>query len=92
MRGFVAMVAMYIFSPSSRVVKVIIQRSDPGPSGDRLPVAHTCFNILDLPPYPMEQMMKQVWTARHPCSHLSGQLDIHVVVYLSKHPHSCLPV
>ena len=24
----------------------------------RLPVAHTCFNVLDLPPYPNKEIMK----------------------------------
>lgn len=40
--------------------KVVIQRTDGGPGGLRLPVAHTCFNVLDLPPYTSEDMMKQV--------------------------------
>jgi E3 ubiquitin-protein ligase HERC4 len=32
-------------------MKVYIQKCDTGLQNDRLPVAHTCFNILDLPAY-----------------------------------------
>ena len=39
-------------------MKVMIQKMDGGPNCERLPVAHTCFNILDLPPYPSKQMMR----------------------------------
>ena len=44
--------------------QVIIQRTDGGPKGQRLPVAHTCFNVLDLPPYGSEAVMKQVCGVR----------------------------
>ncbi len=37
---------------------VMIQRMDGGPFLDKLPVAHTCFNILDLPPYPSKEKMR----------------------------------
>jgi hypothetical protein len=37
---------------------VMIQRMDGGPNFDKLPVAHTCFNILDLPPYPTKEKMR----------------------------------
>lgn len=40
-------------------MKVIIQRMDGGPGCRRLPVAHTCFNVLDLPPYKSEAVMKE---------------------------------
>ena len=32
---------------------------DAGPDNCNLPVAHTCFNILDLPSYPTQQLMKE---------------------------------
>lgn len=32
---------------------------DGGPDYCNLPVAHTCFNILDLPPYPSLQLMEE---------------------------------
>ena len=32
---------------------------DGGPRCHRLPVAHTCANVLDLPPYPSTELMKQ---------------------------------
>jgi hypothetical protein len=37
----------------------MIQRMDGGRNCERLPVAHTCFNVLDLPPYPSHELMKQ---------------------------------
>lgn len=40
-------------------MKMIIQRMDGGRNCERLPVAHTCFNVLDLPPYPAHKLMKQ---------------------------------
>ena len=40
-------------------VQMLIQRMDGGPRCERLPVAHTCFNVLDLPPYRTEEQMKQ---------------------------------
>ena len=69
MRAYVCVVCVCVWAycchvnhihPCLSVAKVIIQRSDLGPYGDRLPVAHTCFNVLDLPPYPREDVMKQV--------------------------------
>ena len=39
-------------------MKVMIQKMDGGRNCERLPVAHTCFNILDLPPYPSKQIMR----------------------------------
>ncbi len=41
-----------------RRMKIYIQRMDGGTRCERLPVAHTCFNIMDLPPYPSKQMMR----------------------------------
>jgi len=38
---------------------MIIQGMDGGIGCERLPVAHTCFNVLDLPPYRTEEKMKQ---------------------------------
>ena len=38
---------------------MMIQRMDGGRNCERLPVAHTCFNVLDLPPYPSHELMKQ---------------------------------
>lgn len=38
-------------------MKIIIQPVAGGKHGDHLPVAHTCFNLLDLPRYPTRQMM-----------------------------------
>ncbi|XP_065835558.1 probable E3 ubiquitin-protein ligase HERC4 [Oscarella lobularis] len=35
-----------------------IQRTDCGPKCDRLPVAHTCFNILDLPHYGSQAVLR----------------------------------
>lgn len=35
----------------------IIQRS--GPDTDRLPAAHTCFNILDLPEYSSKEKLRE---------------------------------
>ena len=32
---------------------------DGGPNFIRLPVAHTCANILDLPPYPTLELMRE---------------------------------
>jgi hypothetical protein len=40
-------------------MKMMIQRMDGGRDCERLPVAHTCFNVLDLPPYPSQELMKQ---------------------------------
>ena len=31
---------------------------DGGPGYRNLPVAHTCVNILDLPPYPSAELMR----------------------------------
>ncbi|XP_078383332.1 putative E3 ubiquitin-protein ligase HERC4 isoform X2 [Oculina patagonica] len=39
-------------------MKVIIQPVAGGEHGDHLPVAHTCFNLLDLPRYPTKEMMR----------------------------------
>ncbi|KAL5262692.1 hypothetical protein ACHWQZ_G008179 [Mnemiopsis leidyi] len=36
-------------------IKIIIQKVK---DNSRLPVAHTCFNVLDLPPYPNKEMMR----------------------------------
>jgi len=35
-----------------------IQKMDGGKRNEKLPVAHTCFNILELPPYHCEDLMK----------------------------------
>ena len=40
-------------------VQMMIQRMDGGRDSERLPVAHTRFNVLDLPPYPSQELMKQ---------------------------------
>lgn len=40
-------------------LKVRIQRVDGGPGDERLPVSHTCYNILDLPAYGNERKMKE---------------------------------
>lgn len=37
----------------------MIQYMDGGPQCQRLPVAHTCSNILDLPPYDTPELMKE---------------------------------
>ena len=37
---------------------MMIQRMDGGTNFEKLPVAHTCFNILDLPPYPSKEKMR----------------------------------
>eukprot|EP01097_Dermamoeba_algensis_P000520 TRINITY_DN1179_c0_g1_i2.p1 TRINITY_DN1179_c0_g1~~TRINITY_DN1179_c0_g1_i2.p1 ORF type:complete len:562 (-),score=118.34 TRINITY_DN1179_c0_g1_i2:35-1720(-) len=37
-------------------MKFVIQKS--GGDSDRLPVAHTCFNILDLPPYSSQEKLR----------------------------------
>lgn len=37
-------------------VPFCVQRS--GPDSDRLPAAHTCFNILDLPAYASKEKMQ----------------------------------
>ncbi|KAK3696531.1 hypothetical protein QZH41_015897 [Actinostola sp. cb2023] len=39
-------------------LKIIIQPVAGGEHGDHLPVAHTCFNLLDLPRYPTKEIMK----------------------------------
>ncbi|CAH3029533.1 unnamed protein product [Porites evermanni] len=39
-------------------MKIIIQPVAGGMYGDHLPVAHTCFNLLDLPRYPSTEMMR----------------------------------
>ncbi|XP_062513576.1 probable E3 ubiquitin-protein ligase HERC4 isoform X2 [Corticium candelabrum] len=39
-------------------MKVYIQRCDTGVQGDRLPVAHTCFNVLDLPEYGSKTVLR----------------------------------
>ncbi|XP_068736455.1 probable E3 ubiquitin-protein ligase HERC4 isoform X1 [Montipora capricornis] len=39
-------------------MKIIIQPVAGGKLGDHLPVAHTCFNLLDLPRYPTKKMLK----------------------------------
>lgn len=36
-----------------------IQKMDGGAGCAKLPVAHTCFNVLDLPPYRTKAEMKQ---------------------------------
>ena len=38
--------------------QIIIQPVAGGERGDHLPVAHTCFNLLDLPRYPTKEMLK----------------------------------
>ncbi|KAL5505563.1 hypothetical protein EMCRGX_G007016 [Ephydatia muelleri] len=38
---------------------MVIQKMDGGPGCERLPVAHTCYNILDLPPYSSEAKLKE---------------------------------
>jgi len=35
-----------------------VQRMDGGKRNEKLPVAHTCFNILELPPYSSEDHLK----------------------------------
>lgn len=37
---------------------VTIQKMDGGEGFEKLPVAHTCFNILDLPAYPTKEKMR----------------------------------
>lgn len=39
-------------------LQVYIQKCDVGLRGDRLPVAHTCFNVLDLPAYPSRTVLR----------------------------------
>jgi len=39
-------------------MKFIVQPVAGGPHGEHLPVAHTCFNLLDLPRYPTIQVMR----------------------------------
>lgn len=39
--------------------QMVIQKMDGGPGCERLPVAHTCYNILDLPPYSSEAKLKE---------------------------------
>ncbi|XP_031558665.1 probable E3 ubiquitin-protein ligase HERC4 isoform X2 [Actinia tenebrosa] len=39
-------------------LKIIIQPVAGGEHGEHLPVAHTCFNLLDLPRYPTKEIMK----------------------------------
>ena len=46
---------MYLLCVSSQI---IIQPVAGGMHGDHLPVAHTCFNLLDLPRYPSTEMMR----------------------------------
>ena len=38
---------------------MIIQKMDGGPGCAKLPVAHTCFNVLDLPPYTSKAQLKE---------------------------------
>ena len=38
--------------------QMTIQKMDGGKRNEKLPVAHTCFNILELPPYHSEDHMK----------------------------------
>ena len=38
---------------------MLIQKMDGGPKCNKLPVAHTCFNVLDLPPYDTKAKMKE---------------------------------
>ena len=38
--------------------QIIFQPVAGGEHGDHLPVAHTCFNLLDLPRYPTKEMMR----------------------------------
>lgn len=47
---------MFIFIFSFRFCKVIIQRTAGGDS--YLPVAHTCFNLLDLPLYNTKEKLR----------------------------------
>ncbi|XP_047145857.1 probable E3 ubiquitin-protein ligase HERC4 isoform X1 [Hydra vulgaris] len=42
-----------------RNMKFVIQSVAGGDKGDHLPVAHTCFNLLDLPKYPTYEIMKE---------------------------------
>lgn len=48
------MYSLYIFFKK----QIIIQPVAGGEQGDHLPVAHTCFNLLDLPRYSTREMMK----------------------------------
>ncbi|XP_064386075.1 probable E3 ubiquitin-protein ligase HERC4 isoform X2 [Halichondria panicea] len=57
---------LFFYTGSHRVpvagvksMNMIIQRMDGGRGCDKLPVAHTCFNVLDLPPYDRKLIMKQ---------------------------------
>ncbi|XP_028404345.1 probable E3 ubiquitin-protein ligase HERC4 [Dendronephthya gigantea] len=42
-----------------RSLNIKIQPVSGGVNNEHLPVAHTCFNLLDLPRYPTQEMMKQ---------------------------------
>ena len=39
-------------------IQIIIQPVAGGKLGDHLPVAHTCFNLLDLPRYATKDLLK----------------------------------
>ena len=43
---------------SNTYTQMTIQKMDGGPECAKLPVAHTCFNVLDLPPYRTKAKMK----------------------------------
>ena len=47
-----------VFSIIFFLFQIIIQPVAGGEHGDHLPVAHTCFNLLDLPRYPTKEMLK----------------------------------
>lgn len=48
----------YVTCTTSVIPQMTIQRMDGGDKNDKLPVAHTCFNILELPPYHSEEYMR----------------------------------
>ena len=48
--------------------QIIIQSVAGGERGDHLPVAHTCFNLLDLPRYPTQKIMKTKLSQAVECS------------------------
>lgn len=50
---------MYMVTYFVFLLQLAIQRMDGGDLCERLPVAHTCSNVLDLPPYPTDELMKE---------------------------------
>jgi E3 ubiquitin-protein ligase HUWE1 len=51
------------------VQRFSVHKANGGEEGQHLPTAHTCYNQLDIPPYPTQEMLREkLLLAIHECS------------------------